>query len=216
MASLDYNRLIGSVSTSLLVEGFYTRLQDPFVLEFGEPDDKGVVEYTRRNAHGFAQVSGINTELNVVPGRNLQLAAGLTIQQALYSEAQEFNQNRFFRSPNTYGFVSADIKITPKWALSVSGNYTGKMLVPYFGPTLENPDEGELRESNTFYDMGTRISYKLNVNNTGVEIFTGMKNIFNAYQNDFDVSMDRDPAYLYGPNTPRTIYFGVRLGNLIR
>jgi len=43
----------------------------------------------------------------------------------------------------------------------------------------------------------------------------GVKNIFNSYQSDFDSGIDRDPAYIYGPNTPRTIYFGIRIGSLL-
>jgi outer membrane receptor for ferrienterochelin and colicins len=216
MASLDYNRLIGNTYASLLVEGFYTRLQDPFVLDYGEPDANGVVEYTRQNADGSAQVSGINTELSVVPGRKLRLSAGVTIQQAMYSEVHEFDEKRFFKSPNHYGFISADFSIKKRWELALTGNYTGSMLVPYFGPELENPEDGELRTSNPFFDMGSRISYKASINNTGIEIFTGIKNIFNSYQKDFDITADRDPGYMYGPNLPRTIYFGVRVGNLLR
>lgn len=40
----------------------------------------------------------------------------------------------------------------------------------------------------------------------------GIKNIFNSYQNDFDSGINRDPAYIYGPVTPRTLYFGLKLG----
>jgi outer membrane receptor for ferrienterochelin and colicins len=215
MASMDYNRLIGNTYASLLVEGFHTRLQDPFVLNYGEPDDNGVVEYTRENAEGYAQVSGINTELTVVPGRKIRVSAGVTIQKSTYSEVHEFGEKRFFKSPDQYGFISTDLTMNKHFNIALTGNYTGKMLVPYFGPRLENPEEGELRESTPFFDMGTRISYRGNINNTGFEIFTGVKNIFNSYQNDFDISADRDPGYMYGPNLPRTIYFGVRIGNLL-
>ncbi len=47
-----------------------------------------------------------------------------------------------------------------------------------------------------------------------MEISTGVKNIFNSYQSDFDLGIDRDPAYIYGPISPRTIYVGVKIGNL--
>jgi outer membrane receptor for ferrienterochelin and colicins len=43
----------------------------------------------------------------------------------------------------------------------------------------------------------------------------GVKNILNSFQNDFDLGIDRDPAYIYGPTMPRTIYFGVKIGNAI-
>ena len=33
--------------------------------------------------------------------------------------------------------------------------------------------------------------------------------------NDFDSGIDRDPAYIYGPTSPRTIYFGIKIGNML-
>ncbi|MGE4568521.1 MAG: TonB-dependent receptor, partial [Bacteroidales bacterium] len=62
-ASLDYNALLGSVYTGLLIEGFYTRLDNPFVNEFGDPDSNGTVIYTRKNADDGAVVQGVNMEL---------------------------------------------------------------------------------------------------------------------------------------------------------
>ncbi len=210
MASFDHNRLLGQTSVSILAEGFYTLLNNPFVLEFSEPDENGVVEYVRGNSEGSAYVRGINTEINIVPGRNLSISAGITFQQSVYEEAQDFNEKRFFRSPNNYGFLTADWAFSPQWNISVNGNYTGKMLVPYFG------EESELRESNIFIDMGTRISYDTRLNNSGVQIFAGVKNMFNSFQKDLDTGINRDPGYLYGPMLPRTIFFGVRIGNMLR
>lgn len=40
----------------------------------------------------------------------------------------------------------------------------------------------------------------------------GIRNIFNSYQNDFDVSEFRDPAYIYGPSLPRTVTFSIKFG----
>lgn len=216
MASADFNHLIGNTFFSILAEGFYTRLKDPFVLEFGEPDENGVVEYVRENADEDAVIRGINTEINIVPGRNLSFNLGITLQRSEYEEEQEFDEKRFLRSPNTYGFAAVDWGFHKNWGLSVNGNYTGKMLVPYFGPELENPEEGMLRETNVFFDMGARLRYTARLNNSQVQVFAGVKNIFNAYQNDFDLGEDRDPGYLYGPALPRTIYFGIRVGNLLR
>jgi outer membrane receptor for ferrienterochelin and colicins len=48
-----------------------------------------------------------------------------------------------------------------------------------------------------------------------MECNLGIKNVLNAFQKDFDVGIDRDPAYIYGPGAPRTIYFGIRFGSLL-
>ena len=44
-----------------------------------------------------------------------------------------------------------------------------------------------------------------------IELFGGVKNITNAYQDDFDSGKNRDSNYIYGPAAPRTFYIGLRL-----
>lgn len=216
MTSLDIQHEIGTAMTNLLVEGFYTRLQNPFANEYGEIDENGVVEYTRVNAEEGAVVMGVNTELTVIPSSSLSFRIGFTAQQSEYEEEQEFDERRFFRTPSTYGFLTADWRPTKKLAISTTGTYTGKMLVPYFGNTLDDPEEGELRQSKPFFDLGLRLGYDFKVNGATLQVFGGVKNMFNSYQNDFDFGDDRDPGYMYGPNQPRAIYFGVRIGNRLR
>ncbi len=216
MASVDLNHSFGNTIAGLLVEGFYTILQNPFANEYGEIDENGVVEYTRVNAEEGALVRGVNTEFTVVPSENLSFKFGYTIQSSMFEEEQEFNERRFFRTPKDYGFLTAEWKPSDKISISTSGTYTGKMLVPYFGPEIDNPEEGELRISSRFFDMGIRVGYDIKVNGSIMQLFGGVKNIFNSYQRDFDSGIERDPGYIYGPNQPRTIYFGLRLGNRLR
>lgn len=35
----------------------------------------------------------------------------------------------------------------------------------------------------------------------------------NSFQSDFDKSIDRGPAYIYGPALPRTLYVGFKIGS---
>lgn len=215
MASLDFNKQINNVSLGILVEGFYTKLVDPFVNEFGEPDESGTVIYTRINADKGAKVQGLNIEVNFIPTKTLSTKIGFTVQSSKYEEVQEFDEKNFFRTPNDYGYVTIDWKPSKKWGASVTGNYTGSMLVPYFGTEIPNPDDGELRESNTFFDLGIKVRYNIKLNGATLQLFAGAKNIFNSYQNDFDSGIDRDPGYIYGPINPRTIYFGLKVGNFL-
>ena len=212
MASLDFNKQFGRVYTGLLVEAFYTRLEDAFANEFGEPDEEGTVIYTRVNSEGGATVQGINMEFKLRPARDFFLTSGLTLQTSEFEEAQDFDETHFFRAPNTYGFLALDWDFSKGFCLSGTGNYTGKMLVPYFG--TENP-EGELRTSDSFFDMGLKLTYTVKLNGASVEFSGGIKNILNSYQDDFDTGIDRDPAYIYGPLTPRTVFVGIRFGNLL-
>jgi outer membrane receptor for ferrienterochelin and colicins len=59
------------------------------------------------------------------------------------------------------------------------------------------------------------LHYNLKFSTSKMQIFAGVKNIFNSYQNDFDTGVSRDPGYTYGPMLPRTIYAGVKIGNLL-
>ena len=45
-----------------------------------------------------------------------------------------------------------------------------------------------------------------------LELFGGLKNILNSYQNDFDQGALRDSGYVYGPLQPRSAYLGVKIG----
>ncbi|UOB16157.1 TonB-dependent receptor [Abyssalbus ytuae] len=214
MASLDYNHNFGDVNLGFLVEAFYTKLTDPFANEFSDPDENGVIIYTRVNAEGGAEVSGVNLELTLVPSPTLSITGGFTIQKSEYDEAQEFNEKSFFRTPDNYGFLTLDWDPKENWELAFTANYTGKMLVPYFGVDAADTEEGELRKSDSFLDLGTKISYRFKINDSNLELSTGIKNIFNSYQDDFDTGINRDPAYIYGPLNPRTIYAGIKLSNL--
>ncbi|MCT4615487.1 MAG: TonB-dependent receptor [Marinifilaceae bacterium] len=220
MASLDFNKKIGNTSVGILAEGFVTKLDNPFINERSDPDANGVTTYTRINAKDGAEVKGINLEFNIIPSIKYAFKGGLTIQKSEYENAAEvdFNEKKFLRTPEKYGFFTFEYKPTKKFNISASGNYTGSMLVPYHGPklgTAEKMDAGIIKESDDFFDLGIKFDYTMKINGAKMKFIAGMKNIFNSYQDDFDKGGDRDPAYIYGPLNPRTIYFGIKIGNLL-
>lgn len=218
--SFDFNKKLGGINTNILIEGFYNKLHNPFRNEIGEPDENGTVIYTRINSKDGASVQGLNLELKIMPSDKLSASAGFTVQSSKYKTAEEtFGEKNFFRTPDTYGFFTVDWEFARNFGVSGTGNYTGKMLVPYFGVDLPEGnvrDAGELRKSKTFFDAGLKFHYDMRI--TGgvtVEWFAGMKNIFNSYQKDFDKGIDRDPSYIYGPSLPRTVFLGFKIGNLL-
>ena len=44
-----------------------------------------------------------------------------------------------------------------------------------------------------------------------IEMYSGVKNVFNTYQNDFDIGKNRDSNYIYGPAQPRIFYIRLKL-----
>lgn len=213
--SLDYSTHFDRWQIQFLVEGFYTQLINPFSNEYGAPDQDGVVIYTRRNSKDGAIVKGINLEFNASPSARLQLQSGFTIQNSEFEEVQEFGEVKFFRSPDNYGYLSMNYSPGLLFNISLTGNYSGSMLIPYFGPKLDNPGDGELIKTNSFFDAGVKFTYDIKISEVvKMQLSGGVKNIFNSFQSDFDSGVDRDPAYVYGPISPRTIYFGLKIGNL--
>lgn len=216
MASLDFDKEINGQFLELLIEGFYTKLNNAFVNEVGQPNQLGEVITIRKNADGGAVVTGFNLELNYVPNRKFAFKSGFTIQKSEYEETHDFGENKFFRTPNNYGFLTIDWKPLSNLGISSTGNYTGSMLVPYYGINIANSETGELRTSESFFDWSIKVRYDIELKGTTMQVFGGMKNISNSYQDDFDYGIERDPGYVYGPGLPRTIYLGVKFGNFIK
>jgi outer membrane receptor for ferrienterochelin and colicins len=215
MFSLDFSKEYKKSAFTVLLEGFYTQLENAFVNEYGDIDENGIIIYTRVNSEEVSVIQGINMEFNYAPNYDISFTGGFTVQKSVYGDLQEFDSKRFFRTPSDYGYFVFDWDASKKLSISATANYTGKMLVPYFGPTLDNPEDGELRETERFYDFGAKVSYKIKLKSSTMQIYAGVKNIFNSYQNDFDSGIERDPGYVYGPINPRTIYIGLKFGNML-
>ena len=82
--SLNFNKQLVKVNIGLLLEGFYTQLNEAFVSKYGEPDEKGIVIYTRTNANGRDAVQGINLELDMIPGEKISFKSEYTAQSCKY------------------------------------------------------------------------------------------------------------------------------------
>lgn len=68
--------------------------------------------------------------------------------------------------------------------------------------------------SPSFTEFGLKYSYVLNLNKSEkLEFSGGVKNLFDAYQNDFDRGKDRDSNFIYGPAIPRTFFIGLKIGS---
>ena len=213
MFSLDLSHKAGNMQESLLIESFYTVLINPFANNIGDPNSDGTVLYTRVNDENGASVYGLNLEWKLIPFSDLIMKTAYTIQRSQFKKVREFDERNFLHTPNMYGFISLNWKLNKSFEISGTSTFTGKMLVPYFGPLAEDPAIGELHETPIFFDSSAKIQYNKKINGATIQFFTGVKNIFNAYQSDIEVGLNRDPGYVYGPGIPRMIYFGIRLGN---
>lgn len=215
--SLDYYFKLGNTEVNLLAEGFYTRINDIFILTETGLSPNGHIIVERQNGSG-GQVSGINFEGKIAPSTRLQLQFGYTLQQSLYNEPEQWSddinvapERRMLRTPNNYGYFSLSANLTRKLLINATGTYTGSMLAPHFAGYIATD---RLETTPEFMDVNLKATYDLKLNGISLQLSGGVKNIFNSYQKDLDVGPLRDAGYIYGPSIPRTVFVSLKFSNL--
>ena len=64
----------------------------------------------------------------------------------------------------------------------------------------------------SFWDVSCKVGYEFSLMKIcRLSVHAGVKNIFNAYQKDFDKGELRDSEYIYGPSLPRSLAIGMGL-----
>lgn len=221
LLSFNYDKMVGKNQMNFVVEGFYTQLNNPFILADQKELDNGVAVITKINGAG-ASVQGINLEANIAFGTKLIFLSGATIQTATYDEKEEIwaddNEiiaptvtDRILKTPNAYGYFTLVYNPTKALSLSYSGVITGSMDVPH---VIDSETERTIIEKTpTFFENNIKIAYTIKTKeDIKIQLFGGVQNIFNSYQNDFDLGADRDAGYVYGPLRARTVFMGIKFG----
>lgn len=211
-ASVDFYRRFGEVQANFLAEGFFTTLSDVFVLEELGADAEGNITMERRNGSG-AKVMGMNLEAKAAY-EWVQVQAGVTLQRSRYKEPEQWSaavapQKKMFRAPNTYGYFTSTFTPVKRFSASLSGTYTGSMLVQHLAGFV--PQDCEVNTPD-FFDMNVKFTYDIPVYNSIVlQVNAGVQNIFDSFQKDFDRGPLRDAGYVYGPGVPRSYFIGCKV-----
>jgi outer membrane receptor for ferrienterochelin and colicins len=149
-SSFNFINNISSVMTEFLVEGFYTRLIDPFAYEYEQLDSGTTYVSIRKNSEDGAYVAGVNLEFNAYFRKNISLSTGFTFQRSRYDSPQFWGDNEesvtseFLRSPGQYGYLNLDWDATKKFCMVLTSTYTGRMYMPHFGLDPISGEEWEL------------------------------------------------------------------------
>lgn len=207
---------IGSVQTNLLVEGFYTTLDDVFALRTIGQDNMGNEVLERYNGSG-ATVYGANMELRAVFSPELSVQGGATLQRSRYKQAEQWSDNEnvpatkdMFRAPDAYGYFTLNYNPIKPLTLALTGTFTGPMWMQHYEGSGTSIDVAERTKS--FADVGFKVAYDFKLfDYATLQLNAGMHNIFNSYQDDFDKGELRDSGYMYGPMLPRSAYVGVKI-----
>lgn len=170
----------------------------------------------------------------------LTLQKNLWDTEQQWDMGDSYTTCRMYRTPHAYTYFIGSLRLTKRLDLSFSGNYTGDMLVGHIIPTEENGSlsrfngkpaatihpsrmqEGKGQTSTTygsrtfktpsFFEVSCKLSYDFPLYKYyAMQVYAGVQNLFNAYQEDFDKGPERDSAYIYGPGAPRSYSMGVKL-----
>ena len=215
-ASAEWYHSFGKVNTNWVVEGFYTTLDDVFALREVGHDEDGATIQERYNGSG-ATVAGLNFEGRLAFAEWCELQLGFTWQQSRYAEPEYWSEDssvapsrKMFRTPDTYGYFTLQVNLWKPLLLDLSGNYTGSMVVQHFAGS-GTPNDVAVTTPH-FFDLNLRAAYTFSLyKDIKMELFGGVKNIFDSFQSDFDSGMERDSGYVYGPQLPRSWFAGVKI-----
>ena len=210
--SADMYRSWGDWQGNLLLEAFYTDLDDVFALkEIGF--ENGILIKERHNESG-ARVFGGNIEGKVAWRDVFQIQLGFTAQNSRYKEARSWADDvtatrNMFRTPDFHGYMTASYNPAKQLTLSLTGTYTGSMLIEHHAGMIES---NITVETPSFWDMGMKAAYDFKLYKSfSLQINAGVQNVLNSFQKDFDSGADRDSGYIYGPTLPRNFFMGLKL-----
>lgn len=224
--SADFYYTVGGVQMNTLAEVFFTRLSHPFT------SIKSGNEIRIENDPHGARVYGIHIEAKAAYRNLFDVQGGATLQRSLYDNARAWWKpetpadagqgdilptRQMMRTPNVYAYFVATWNAMRNVSTTLSGNYTGSMLVPH---EAGEGTDGVHRFSKinvtettpSFFELNARIAYTVGLYaDTQLQLNAGVQNIFNAYQRDFDTGAGRASGYVYGPSTPRVFFMGMKV-----
>jgi outer membrane receptor for ferrienterochelin and colicins len=214
-ASVNYDKPTENFIFGFTLEGFYTYLKDAFILENIGTDEFGEI-FEKQNGDG-ATVQGITLELRANYRQKVQFESGFTFQTSKFqnpvSYIEEIAPTRdFLRTPNQYGFANLTMNATERVKLNLNYVFTGTMKIAHFAGA-PNQTTDEFLNTPTFSEINSKISYTIPSEkyDMNFEVYGGLKNILNQYQNDFDIGKNRDSNYVYGSAFPRTVFIGLKI-----
>ncbi|MDR1847824.1 MAG: TonB-dependent receptor [Bacteroidales bacterium] len=211
-----YHSFSRNIEANLLLEGFYTELQDVFALRVIDYDTiNSTMVQERYNASG-ARVAGISLTAKIAYKTFNTLSIGYTHQNNRYRKTEFWSSDetvqgtdKMLRTPDNYGFISLNYQPVTPLELNITGTYTGSMTVPHYAGYIASDC---LEQTPDFYDINLSTSYTFNIyRDISLKLTLGIKNMFNAFQQDFDKGIDRDAGYIYGPMQPRTLFIAAKI-----
>jgi len=204
----DYGWQINSSTLQLSIEGFYTLLENTFVLQKKEFDPRENALVFERINGSKARVYGVSFDFGYRLGIALSLNTGWTFQRSHLDDPEpDFGATEFFRTPDSYGYVTLNYANEKIVNADISLEYTGSMKVPHFAGYIQSD---RLETTDTFWAINAKLTKSIHLTQTNkFSLFVGIFNLLDSYQQDLDQGIYRDSGYVYGPSKPRSYYTGI-------
>ncbi len=205
---LDFGRQLGKNNIQMSLEGFFTLLTDTFILTQKEFDPRENALVLKRINGSNSKVYGVSAEIGYQFGAFLNVMAGGTWQHSRLEEPEpDFGSKDLFRTPRTHAYLTINYTNSRLVDIDLSLEYTGRMKIPHYAGYIP---EDRLETTKPFCAVNGKVTRNVSLSDkTKIDVFAGVFNLFNAYQDDLDAGMNRDAGYVYGPSKPRSIYTGL-------
>ena len=95
-------------------------------------------------------------------------------------DGKDLTTKRMPRTPDYYGYFTFSSAPLKNFDFSLSGTYTGKMIVPHYAGYLA---EDRMETTPQFFDLNLKLNYTFVLHDhIKFQLNTGVQNIFNSYQ----------------------------------
>ena len=165
--SLSWDKPSNTSIYGFTIEGFYTNLSDPFILEYKEFDENGNSVMEKRNGSD-SKVYGITLEGRMNYNYLVELNFGITFQKSRYADGVQWSSEiegirDYLRTPEKYGFYTLNLNPLGHFHINLSGTLTGPMKVPHYGGA-PGVDGDRLEISPLFWNSNIKISQDIMIN----------------------------------------------------
>lgn len=198
------------------ITGFYSYFTNKIVGDFDSDPDKIIYD----NLRGHAISQGVSLNIDATFTFPLKIMAGISYMDVFQKEENEtgsLERIQQLHAPKWSGNFIATYKLPNNYSVDVTGNWYGPMRLPIL------PNDYRPEYSPWFCITNVQFTKKFNY---GLEIYTGMKNIFDFVPKNpiirpfdpFDKYTDVDnpngytfdPSYNYASLQGRRVFVGMR------
>jgi len=198
----------GRLQTS--VQAYYTILNNSFDLDESSIRVEGGREKIDRVNSDGSTIFGIELDAAYQFNKTWGVNAGLAYSNARFDEVDTDREtDRYNKTPDWSGVMQVSYDNDDLFDAFIALKWTGEMYVDRLDSI--DPEAKPVEQSPQFFVVDLNVSKKIEFEHYDLTLRAGISNVFDAYQDDVESGVDRDPGYIYGPRTPRTFLIGAKI-----